>query len=157
MKMVIKLDGIEVEQIMSEVELLEKSKKLRKQSEMMRNMEVKHLGKKDKCLYVGQREMAVVVPGEGINMLGSEDATTCHIATIRENTTAVTGLAHLDRENPQDFLDFMREIEKSVRRAGQVEKDDYVMTIIGGFDDKRNISRGIRRKLLEAIQKLPFR
>ena len=35
------------------------------------------------CVYVGQKEAAVVAPGDRIRMLGSEDATTCHIVVLR--------------------------------------------------------------------------
>ena len=45
-----------------------------------------------------QHEYAVVSPGEPGSplLLGSEDATTCHILIIRDPSTRVTGLAHID-------------------------------------------------------------
>ena len=53
---------------------------------------------------MGQREMAVVAPGDNVSMVGSEDATTCHIVIIRDDHTGVTGLAHLDSDQQSDFL-----------------------------------------------------
>ena len=50
-------------------------------------------------MYVGQREMAVGARGDGVELLGSEDATTCHIVIIRDvsGEAGVTGVAHIDR------------------------------------------------------------
>ena len=50
-------------------------------------------------MYVGQREMAVGARGDGLEILGSEDATTCHIVIIRDvsSEAGVTGVAHIDR------------------------------------------------------------
>ena len=50
-------------------------------------------------MYVGQREMAVGARGDGVEILGSEDATTCHIVIIRDvsGEAGVTGVAHIDR------------------------------------------------------------
>ena len=53
----------------------------------------------ERCVYVGQREMAVGARGDGLEILGSEDATTCHIVIIRDvsSEAGVTGVAHIDR------------------------------------------------------------
>ena len=71
--------------------------------------------------------MAVIAPGDDMRILGSEDATTCHIvvlrcqniqwctkvhifSTFRDSNTGVTGLAHLDNDEPEDFLMLEREV-----------------------------------------------
>ena len=74
------------------------------------NRPVKQVDARDKCLYVGQREMAVVAPGDNVNMIGSEDATTCHIVILRDVHTGVTGLAHLDNDEPNDFITLERQV-----------------------------------------------
>ena len=53
----------------------------------------------ERCVYVGQREMAVSERGDWVEVLGSEDATTCHIVIIRDvsGEAGVTGVAHIDR------------------------------------------------------------
>ena len=89
-------------------------------------------------MYVGQREMAVGARGDGVELLGSEDATTCHIVIIRDvsGEAGVTGVAHIDRlgivkekilfksqqfsDEPEQFL----ALERAVRdRCGWVESD----------------------------------
>ncbi|WAQ96579.1 NTAN1-like protein [Mya arenaria] len=48
-------------------------------------------------LYIGQREMAVVGPDDGqIQVMGTDDATTCHIVILRHTASMVTGMAHYD-------------------------------------------------------------
>ena len=64
----------------------------------------------EKCLYVGQGGVAVVAPGDNVNMVASDDATTCHIVILRDVHSGVTGLAHLDNEEPNDFLTLEREV-----------------------------------------------
>ena len=74
----------------------------------------------ERCVYVGQREMAVGARGDGVEMLGSEDATTCHIVIIRDvsGEAGVTGVAHIDSDEPEQFL----ALERAVRdRCGWVE------------------------------------
>ena len=75
-------------------------------------------------------QVAVIAPGDDMRILGSEDATTCHIvvlrwiisivtcnvynfkrfSTARDSNTGVTGLAHLDNDEPEDFLMLEREV-----------------------------------------------
>ena len=78
---------------------------------------VRQVGGKDRCLYVGKREMPVIAPGDNMNMIGSEDATTCHIVIIRDKHTGVTGLAHLDTHQSEDLLTLEKEISKRIRLA----------------------------------------
>ena len=83
----------------------------------------------ERCVYVGQREMAVGSVDDNIALLGSEDATTCHVVILRDVTkdtdTPVTGiydytddsvdfvigLAHIDSDEPGQFL----ALERAVR------------------------------------------
>ena len=75
-------------------------------------------------------QVAVIAPGDDMRILGSEDATTCHIVVLRwiisivtcnvhnfkrffsyrDSNTGVTGLAHLDNDEPEDFLMLEREV-----------------------------------------------
>jgi len=64
----------------------------------------------ERCVYVGQRELAMAGPEDRVEMLGSEDATTCHIVVLRDSNTNTTGLAHLDTEEPEQFLCMEREV-----------------------------------------------
>ena len=75
-------------------------------------------------------QVAVIAPGDDMRILGSEDATTCHIVVLRwrvsrvtcnvynfkrfssyrDSNAGVTGLAHLDNDEPEDFLMLEREV-----------------------------------------------
>ena len=73
----------------------------------------------ERCVYVGQREMAVASAEDaaGVQLLGSEDATTCHVVVLRDVAAGVTGLAHIDSDEPGQFL----ALERAVRdRSGWV-------------------------------------
>ena len=76
-------------------------------------------GGRERCVYVGQREMAVASAEDaaGVELLGSEDATTCHVVVLRDAAAGVTGLAHIDSDEPGQFL----ALERAVRdRSGLV-------------------------------------
>jgi hypothetical protein len=49
-----------------------------------------------KLLYVKQQEWAVAAPGQGLDAVVSDEATTCHIVALRNRTTGAVALAHLD-------------------------------------------------------------
>ena len=106
---------------------------------------------------MGQREVAVAGREDRLEMLGSEDATTCHIVVLRDSTTATTGLAHLDTDEPEQFLCLEREVRdrsgvRSVTR--ELESRDYEVTILGGYEDENNTSEDITDTLLSVMQAL---
>ena len=46
---------------------------------------------------MNQHEVAVTHPDDPhVAILGSEDATTCHVVIIRDPSTGVTAMAHID-------------------------------------------------------------
>ena len=46
---------------------------------------------------MGQHEFACTHPGDPhVSVLGSEDATTCHVVTMRNAATGATAMAHID-------------------------------------------------------------
>jgi len=71
---------------------------------------LREVSAEERCVYVGQREVAVAGPDDRVEMLGSEDATTCHIVILRDSNTNTTGLAHLDTDEPDQFLCLEREV-----------------------------------------------
>jgi len=102
----------------------------------------------ENCLYVGQREMAVLRPEDGVELVGSEDATTCHILVLREPTTSTTGLAHLDTEDPAQLQALEREVR---RRCVEMDTVQYDVTIIGGYLDERDTSVQMTASLFEEM------
>ena len=108
--MVLIIDGFEISSPLPVSQLHNKYQLLKANSLSVLNRPVKQVDASEKCLYVGQREVAVVAPGDNVNMVGSEDATTCHVVILRDVHTGVTGVAHLDNEEPNDFLTLEREV-----------------------------------------------
>ena len=108
--MVLIVDGFEVVTPIPVSQLHEKYQLLKANSQSLLSRPSKLIEASDRCLYVGQRETAVVSPGDNIHMLGSEDATTCNIVILRDVNSGVTGIAHLDSEEPNDFLTLEREV-----------------------------------------------
>ena len=112
----------------------------------------------ERCVYVGQREVAVAGKEDDVvDMLGSEDATTCHIVILRDTNTGTTGLAHLDTDEPEQFLCLEREVRdrsgvRSVSR--ELEHRDYQVSILGGYEDEQNTSEDITDTLLNVMQAL---
>lgn len=93
-------------------------------------------------LYVMQHEWAVVAPGEGIDYIASDEATTCHLVGIRERGgTGVVGLAHVDSpETVADLCAMETAVEDKVRAlrgddsaAGDTPLDLDIF-IVGGYD-----------------------
>ena len=81
---------------------------------------------RERCVYVGQREMAVASAEDaaGVQLLGSEDATTCHVLVLRDTASRarVTGLAHVDSEDAEQLL----ALERAVRqRSGWVATSSW--------------------------------
>ena len=113
---------------------------------------VKNVVMSNKYVYVGQREMVIVSNDDDLDIVGSEDATTCHIVILRDisDKRRVSGLAHLDSDDPEQFL----ALESAVRRrSGASETEtEYEISIIGGYDDERGTSSEITETLLTTIQ-----
>lgn len=109
-------DQIVNESELSVNSLLEKFPKLKAASEFVINQELRIVEKQAKVLYVGQKEMGVVSPNDDVvNIVGSEDATTCHIVILRHVSTGVTGVAHLDCEDYHQFLDLENAVRSKAR------------------------------------------
>jgi hypothetical protein len=80
-----------------------------------------------KTIYVHQREFAVVAQNDsnGFHLIGSDDATTCHILVL-DNQTAVA-LGHLDGGKTRES------IEQMVKELQQYKPDntDYDAYLVG--------------------------
>lgn len=105
-------------------------------------------------LYAGQREMAVVSPEDGtIQVLGTDDATTCHIVVLRHSASHVTGLAHFDGCGLEDAT--QRLIDTVLKETGGKQWGRLELTLVGGFKDNRNMSEELSVKILDAFNKTP--
>ena len=124
---------------------------LRARSEALFRAAPRKVRVEERHLYVGQREMVVSERADWVEVLGSEDATTCHIVIMRDLTSerGLTGLAHLDSEDPAQLL----ALEAAVRqRSGSPGPWQYEVSLVGGYDDDRSCSRDITDALLFTMQ-----
>ncbi|KAM4697580.1 protein N-terminal asparagine amidohydrolase [Rhinophrynus dorsalis] len=101
-------------------------------------------------LYVQQREFAVTTPNDRfISILGSEDATTCHIVVLRHTGSGATCLAHCDGSDTENEVAAILHSVNSLTRnseGGRLE-----LHLVGGFIDKRRLSQKLSSELLKAF------
>jgi hypothetical protein len=82
--MVLIIDGYKISAPVTASELQHQYQLLKTNSKTVLSRPVKQVNASEKCLYVGQREMAVVENRDNLNMVGREDASTCHIVILRD-------------------------------------------------------------------------
>jgi len=162
--MVLIIDGQEVESTISVPSLHDTFQLLKANSMSLLNRSTKLISAEERCVYVGQREMAVGSVDDNIALLGSEDATTCHVVILRDVTkdtdTPVTGLAHIDSDEPGQFLALERAVRdrKGVRSVTrELDTREYDVSIVGGYDDENRTSEDITETLLSVMQALNAR
>ncbi|KAK7003923.1 protein N-terminal asparagine amidohydrolase [Biomphalaria glabrata] len=101
-------------------------------------------------LYIGQREVGGTSPKDpAISILGSEDATTCHIAILRHTGSGATSLIHFDGCCVRQGLDSMVKIVKDLTEdmsTGRLE-----MHLFGGFSDERKNSHKVSNDIFRAL------
>ncbi|CAG5129023.1 unnamed protein product [Candidula unifasciata] len=118
-------------------------------SSYLLNQEVREVGP-IKLLYIGQREVAGTSPlDETISILGSEDATTCHIAVLRHTGSGATSLIHFDGCSTSDGLKTMISIVTDLTEdmsSGRLE-----FHLVGGFSDERRNSHEVADKVFMAL------
>ncbi|XP_071616933.1 protein N-terminal asparagine amidohydrolase isoform X2 [Heliangelus exortis] len=120
--------------------LEEKAKQLR--SQPLQIVEPKGL------LYVQQREFAVTTPKDGsVSILGSDDATTCHIVVLRHTGSGATCLTHCDGSDTEAEVSLIMSSVKSFSDTtgyGRLE-----VHLVGGFNDDRQLSQKLTNQLLK--------
>jgi len=106
-------------------------------------------------LYVQQREFAVVAPSDDkIDVIGSDDATTCHLLVLRHTGSGVTSLAHFDGCGMEDAL--ARMILKIHRLShGAPEGGRLEAHVVGGFIDDRGESVKLFDELFRLFRLTP--
>ncbi|XP_075687459.1 protein N-terminal asparagine amidohydrolase isoform X2 [Rhinoderma darwinii] len=102
-------------------------------------------------LYVQQRELAATIPEDSsISILGSEDATTCHIVVLRHTGSEATCLAHCDGSDTENEVAAIIQAVKSLTKTSEGRLELHV---VGGFNDQRQLSLALSRQLLKAFEK----
>ena len=103
-------------------------------------------------LYVGQREMAVLTPEDGIDVLGSDSATTCHVVVLRWR--GVAGLGHIDTPSEDPANNQVSQLLEATlargaaRPGGEMEVE---VSVFGGYNDEAGVSGGISRMILRTL------
>ncbi|CAL1535604.1 unnamed protein product [Lymnaea stagnalis] len=117
------------------------------------NQEVRIVGPK-KLLFIGQREVAGTSPQDkSISVLGSDDATTCHIAVLRHTGSGATSLIHFDGCSIVKGLESMVAIVNNLTE--NVSLGRLELHLVGGFLDEKENSHDVSNKILNAVCKSP--
>uniref|UniRef100_A0A8V0Z666 N-terminal asparagine amidase n=1 Tax=Gallus gallus TaxID=9031 RepID=A0A8V0Z666_CHICK len=105
-------------------------------------------------LYVQQREFAVTTPNDGsVSILGSDDATTCHLIVLRHTGSGATCLTHCDGSDTEAEVSLIMSSVKSFSNTtgyGRLE-----VHLVGGFNDDRQLSQKLTNQLLRAFDLQP--
>nr|XP_025858753.1 protein N-terminal asparagine amidohydrolase [Vulpes vulpes] len=126
---------------------------LRKQerARLLRGQSVQQVGPQG-LLYVQQRELAVTSPKDGsISILGSDDATTCHIVVLRHTGNGATCLTHCDGTDTKAEVPLIMSSIKSFSdhaQGGRLE-----VHLVGGFSDDRQLSQKLTHQLLSEFDR----
>ncbi|XP_053273634.1 protein N-terminal asparagine amidohydrolase isoform X2 [Pleuronectes platessa] len=106
-----------------------------------------------KCLlYVQQREFAATTPADDhVSVLGSDDATTCHLVVLRHTGSGAVCLAHCDGSSTWSEIPHL---VKSVTSLSKVSKEGRLeLHLIGGFNDESKTSHNLSLNILAAFHK----
>eukprot|EP00088_Acartia_fossae_P059151 TRINITY_DN6992_c0_g1_i13.p1 TRINITY_DN6992_c0_g1~~TRINITY_DN6992_c0_g1_i13.p1 ORF type:complete len:351 (-),score=50.86 TRINITY_DN6992_c0_g1_i13:390-1409(-) len=147
--MVLKINGREVESFENLQTLLSAFPELERESIAWRDREIKTVYRHDKYVYIGQREMGLLYENdEKIEIIGSEDATTCHIIILKEHSTSTWGVIHIDTERENQLKKMMTTLiaDRNLGTGDQLGCDVY---IIGGYNDERSTSAGITNVIMK--------
>ncbi|XP_012725606.2 protein N-terminal asparagine amidohydrolase [Fundulus heteroclitus] len=106
-----------------------------------------------KCLlYVQQREFAATTPADNcVSVIGSDDATTCHLVVLRHTGSGAVCLAHCDGSSTWSEIQL---ITKAVTSLSNVCDGRFELHLVGGFNDDAKTSQKLSLSILAAFQKL---
>ncbi|XP_004586853.2 protein N-terminal asparagine amidohydrolase isoform X1 [Ochotona princeps] len=124
---------------------------LEERARLLRGQSVQPVGPQG-LLYVQQRELAVTSPKDGsISILGSDDATTCHIVVLRHTGNGATCLTHCDGTDTKAEVPLIMNSIKSI--PNQSQSGRLEVHLVGGFSDDRQLSQKLTHQLLSEFDK----
>ncbi|XP_059191349.1 protein N-terminal asparagine amidohydrolase [Centropristis striata] len=106
-----------------------------------------------KCLlYVQQREFAATTPADNcVSVIGSEDATTCHLVVLRHTGSGAVCLAHCDGSSTWSEVPLL---VKAVTSLSNLSKEGRLeLHLAGGFNDESKTSHNLSLNILAAFHK----
>ncbi|XP_029951011.1 protein N-terminal asparagine amidohydrolase-like [Salarias fasciatus] len=102
-------------------------------------------------LYVQQREVAATTKGDKhVSVIGTEDATTCHMVVLRHTGTGAVALAHCDGFNTPRQVSLIVKAVTSL--SGRFHEGRLELHVVGGFEDDKKLSEKISHDLLTMFQ-----
>ncbi|XP_077428186.1 protein N-terminal asparagine amidohydrolase isoform X2 [Vanacampus margaritifer] len=144
--------NIRVDRITSTAELFDKYPHLQENAKAFRSQPLTDVD--PKCLlYVQQREFAATIPADNnVSVIGSEDATTCHLVVLRHTGSGAACLAHCDGSNTYAEVPLLLKSVTSLSTCcneGRLE-----LHLVGGFKDDAMTSHELSLNILAAFQQL---
>ncbi|GBP15721.1 Protein N-terminal asparagine amidohydrolase [Eumeta japonica] len=104
-------------------------------------------------LYVAQREFAATVPHDkNINIIGSDDATSCIIAVLRHSGSGVVALAHLDGTGTAEAAAAMA--ARVQQLAVGYPEGRLELQLAGGFTDPHRYSDELFANIMLSFHRL---
>ncbi|XP_006742524.1 protein N-terminal asparagine amidohydrolase [Leptonychotes weddellii] len=124
---------------------------LKERARLLRGQSVQQVGPQG-LLYVQQRELAVTSPKDGsISILGSDDATTCHIVVLRHTGNGATCLTHCDGSDTRAEVPLIMSSIKAFSDHAQCGRLE--VHLVGGFSDDRQLSQKLTHQLLSEFDR----
>ncbi|ETN67650.1 hypothetical protein AND_000531 [Anopheles darlingi] len=106
-------------------------------------------------LYVCQREMAAVAPHDrNVNIIGSDDATTCIIVVVRHSGSGAIALAHLDGSGTDEAVSAM--VTRVQELAFGYPEGRIELQLIGGFSDPQGYAEDLFGTIMPAIMRARY-
>ncbi|XP_072416242.1 protein N-terminal asparagine amidohydrolase isoform X1 [Chiloscyllium punctatum] len=145
-------------------DFIERYSQLKETAKSLQSKPVRKIDHKG-LLYVHQREFAATTPQDGYSMgdllqiqssvsiLGTEDATTCHMVVLRHSGSGATSLGHCDGTDTEMTVSLMLNAVKSLSVG--CDSGRYEVHLVGGFIDERSLSHRLTLELLEAFNCQP--
>ncbi|KAM4631842.1 protein N-terminal asparagine amidohydrolase [Discoglossus pictus] len=151
--MVLLSGGHRVEVTGSTVGIVQEGSQLEERAKALISQTTRTVGPKG-LLYVQQRELAAATPEDrSVSVLGSEDATTCHILVLRHTGSGATCLAHCDGSDTKTEV---AKILSAVKTLSQDAKEGRLeLHMIGGFIDDKGLSQDLSKQILNAFDQQP--
>ena len=161
------IDDVPISKEVSFEHFFEEYPILKKQSEeyiVNHITQKKYLEKRDRVLYVFQREFATINPKQknsSFKWISSDDATTCHIVVIIEEYTRSISLGHFDGCDMSNGLKMMMSSLVEIVKLSETKDSDvsesYSMYIFGGFNDSEKHSEKLFRKIIKYAMQSKYR
>lgn len=103
-------------------------------------------------LYVQQRELAATLPNDkNVNILGSDDATTCIIVVVRHSGSGAVALAHLDGSGTDEAVYTM--VQRVQELALGYPEGRIELQLVGGFSDPSGYSENLFYNIMNTFHK----